>query len=62
MMKLFTLLTLLSLAALSRQLRELDVDKRLERLRARLARQLQRACERRLDLLTLGGAHKPSCE
>ena len=42
----------LVVAALARQLGELDVDQRLERLRARLARELERARERRLDLRT----------
>ena len=46
----------LLVAALARQLGELDVDQRLERLRARVARQLERARERRLDLRTGGGA------
>src|SRR5438876_8342445 len=46
----------LLVAALASQLGELDVDQRLERLRARLARQLERARERRLDLRTCGGA------
>src|SRR5437667_5463851 len=46
----------LLVAALASQLGELDVDQRLERLRARLARQLERARERRLDLRTRGGA------
>src|SRR5207244_2854920 len=49
-------LALLPLAALSRQLGELNVDQRLVGLGARLARQLQRPCERRLDLRTGGGA------
>src|SRR2546425_567640 len=42
----------LLVAALVRELGELDVDQRLERLRARLPRQLQRPCERRLHLCT----------
>src|SRR5439155_24809022 len=46
----------LRVAALACQLGELDVDQRLERLRARVARQLKRARERRLDLRTRGGA------
>src|SRR5205823_12670200 len=46
----------LLVAALASQLGELDVDQRLERLRAGLARQLERARERRLDLRTRGGA------
>src|SRR5438034_9015831 len=46
----------LLVAALASQLGELDVGQRLERLRARLARQLERARERRLDLRTRGGA------
>src|SRR5262245_44936879 len=49
-------LALLLLAALVGQLRELDVDLRLVRLRARLAHQLKRARERRLDPLTRSGA------
>src|SRR5438093_13752206 len=48
----------LLVAALARQLGELDVDQRLERLRARLARQLERTRERRLDLRTRGGADR----
>src|SRR5438552_1481258 len=46
----------LLVAALACELGELDVDQRLERLRARLARQLERSRERRLDLRTRGGA------
>src|ERR671925_1062991 len=46
----------LLVAALVRELGELDVDQRLERLRARLARQLECSCERRLDLCTGRGA------
>src|SRR5207247_7306546 len=46
----------LRVAALACQLGELDVDQRLERLRARVARQLERPCERRLDFRTRGGA------
>src|SRR5207249_11470047 len=46
----------LRVAALACQLGELDVDQRLERLRAGVARQLKRARERRLDLRTRGGA------
>src|ERR687887_135302 len=50
----------LLVAALVRELGELDVDQRLERLRTRLARQLERPCERRLDLCTrLGAAGGP---
>jgi len=47
-------LAILLLAALARQLRELDVDQRLEGLRLRLARQLERARERSLDLRLRG--------
>src|SRR5437867_3539325 len=46
----------LLVAALACQLGELDVNQRLERLRARVARQLERARERRLDLRPRGGA------
>src|SRR5439155_7247944 len=46
----------LLVAALASQLGELDVDQRLERLRARVACQLERAGERRLDLCTRGRA------
>jgi hypothetical protein len=44
----------LLIAALARQLGELDVDQRLNRFRTRLARELERARERRLDLRTRG--------
>ena len=47
-------LAILLLAAHARQLGELDVDQRLEGLRLRLARQLERARKRRLDLRVRG--------
>jgi hypothetical protein len=44
------------LAALALELGQPDVDQRLDRFRARPARELERARERRLDLRTGGGA------
>jgi len=49
-------LAVLLLTALAGQLGELHVAPGLERLRARLARQLEGACERCLDVLALAGA------